>query len=247
MNVVKFFRNQTRLWNSENKCGFCWSFGAPLNTSGANKQKVGQDDPACCIMVLITDYRIRQQRTINPQTGLLSNLQQDHIATVEFLLPSDIGQNTYNETPGHALSESKWNEILFPLQECITPESVLEFCKLLKTTIQITTWDALVRNNYLSANYTGWAVTMTLRDGGDIYPIVDVTPVTIEGTEDWSGVLEFDDGSDIYQVTITNGSGVLMNATPGQSYDVGIDSGPGAIQDAQPMTLPDEGITINIQ
>jgi hypothetical protein len=76
----------------------------------------------------------------------------------------DVGTNVYQEQIGHPVSESKWQTILKPLEDCVCPENILEFCELINKRILITQWNAITRINWLDNNYTGWSINMTLRD-----------------------------------------------------------------------------------
>ena len=165
MNVVDFFKKQTEKWNDDNKCGFCFEFDAPLTDSGINESQMQTDLDDCCpVKVFITNLSERKNRLYNNTTNLLQNYTIDYTFTLHVLAFDRIDTNVFAEQLGHPISESKWETILRPLQECVCEEGILEFCDLICKDIKIINWNAITRINWLDNNYTGWSITMTLRD-----------------------------------------------------------------------------------
>lgn len=165
MDVIDFFKQQTTKWNNETKCGFCWEFDAPLTDAGVNESVMQTDPDECCpVKVFITNLSERKNRTYNPQSKLLTDYTIDYTFTLHALYFDRVDTNVYQEQLGHPVTESKWVEILRPIQECVCPEEILEFCDLICKKILITSWNAVPRINWLDNNYTGWSITMTLRD-----------------------------------------------------------------------------------
>lgn len=165
MDVVDFFKRQTDKWNTELKCGFCWEFDSPLTEAGVNESVMQTDPDECCpVKVFITNLTERKNRTYNQTTKLLTDYTIDYTFTLHALMFDRVDTNVYAEQIGHPISESKWETILKPIQDCICEENVLEFCELLCKKILITGWNAITRINWLDNNYTGWSITMTLRD-----------------------------------------------------------------------------------
>lgn len=165
MDVVDFFKRQVDRWNADEKCGFCWEFDAPLTDSGVNKSVMQSDPDECCpVKVFITQLSERKNRTYNNTTSMLTDYTIDYTFTLHVLKFDRPDTNVYAEQLGHPISESKWATILRPLQECVCEESVLEFCDLICKKIKIIAWNAVTRINWLDNNYTGWSITMTLRD-----------------------------------------------------------------------------------
>lgn len=167
MDLIGIFKKLTEKWNEELKCGFCWIFDAPLTDSGVNESVMQTDPEECCpVKVFITNYSFRENKQYNNITALLTNESIDHTFTASFVAFDRIDTNVYNEQLGHPLSESKWESILRPLQACICDTTTLQndICELICKRILITQFNAIVRINWLDNNYTGWSVTMTLRD-----------------------------------------------------------------------------------
>lgn len=165
MNVVDFFKQQVERWNDDMACGFCWEFDAPLTDSGVNESVMQTDAEECCpVKAFITNYTFRHNRTYNPTTTMLTNDSIDHTLTLHILAFDRVDTNVYQEQIGHPVSEGKWETILNPLRQCVCEESLLEFCEIINKRILITAWNAVARINWLDNNYTGWSITMTLRD-----------------------------------------------------------------------------------
>lgn len=165
MDVVGFFKQQVEAWDDEQKCGFCWEFDAPLTESGVNESIMQTDPEDCCpVKVFITNLSTRKNRSYNTTTGFLNSYSVDYTFTLHALKFDRIDTNVYQEQLGHPVSESKWETILKPIQSCLCEENVLSFCDLICKKIDITAWNEVVRINWLDNNYTGWSITMTLRD-----------------------------------------------------------------------------------
>src|SRR5690606_672161 len=167
MDLVRLFKDLTTQWNDEQKCGFCWEYDAPLTDAGVNESVMQTDPDECCpVKVFITNYSFRENKQYNPITTLLTNESIDHTFTASFVTFDRVDTNVYLEQIGHPVSESKWETILNPLRDCIcdTNELQKEICELICKRILITQFNATSRINWLDNNYTGWSVTMTLRD-----------------------------------------------------------------------------------
>lgn len=115
MNIVEHFKEKVTQWNAEQKCGFCFEFGAPLDESTLNKQQTEN----CCVNVFITDISMRSgysnKEGFNGSKVLKSCFYSFNLW---FLVKSDLGTNNYNEILGHSIEESKWETIFNPLLEC---------------------------------------------------------------------------------------------------------------------------------
>lgn len=167
MNIVDVFKRLSDNWNTELKCGFCWEFDSPLTDSGVNESVMQTDPEDCCpIKVFITNYSFRENNVYNTITTLLINESIDHTFTVSYLAFDRVDTNVYAEQIGHPISESKWETILNPLRDCVCDSKQLqqEICELICKRILITQFNAMTRINWLDNNYTGWSITMTLRD-----------------------------------------------------------------------------------
>lgn len=160
MDIVDFWKKQVEAWDAENKCGFCWTFGAPLTDEAANTQ---QTEEPCCVSVFVTDITQSSSRRY-ADTSWLNSRVDNHGFTLYVLKRDGLGVNNYNEILGHPVTESKWETILKPLKECVTAEGVLEFCEILGYNVQIPTWQMETRINWLDENYTGWRIRVNFTE-----------------------------------------------------------------------------------
>lgn len=153
MDIVKFWNDVITNYNTTNKCGFCWSFGAPLSKSGINMS----DTDACCVNVFLTDYGFE---TIHEQLVYGSEKKScEHYFNLWFLVPTNLGINNYNEIDNHLISESHWEKIYKPLQECIGCSIDIDFCANLGYPLNIKKWKATqVVDSKFDANYKGFMV-----------------------------------------------------------------------------------------
>ena len=161
MNVIKFFKEVAERYNDEDKCGFCWSFKAPLSESGLNKTELTEEEQ-CCLQLFITDYETDPGETIDERTGLSKKKYCDHIFTLYVVKPSDIGLNVYNEIPGHPISESLWETILEPIQNCIGCGNEFDLCEM-GYDFDILRWKMKAVQFKEDYNYTGWRILGVFR------------------------------------------------------------------------------------
>jgi len=158
IDVVKAFADMAEYWNTNNACGWCWEFEAPLRESDLNESQPKSDE--CCTRVMATNYRITKSRRYNDH---LSTSQESitHNITLRFLRQDDIGKNVYTEQAGHPLSESKWATILDPMRQCINFEDA---CLVLGIVLPITreNWSPVI--DEYDGNYTGWKVDLVITE-----------------------------------------------------------------------------------
>lgn len=159
MDIVKFWKDQTELWNEQEKCGLCWEFSAPLVSSQIN---IVQEE-ACCVNVFLTDLRFRETKQRNTTTGLVIGKSCTWTFSLWCLKKETLGVNNYNEIKGYPVDESKWENIFFPIIECLGCGNILDTCELLGVTnINVDmNQDATLIHNYLDNNYNGWKVNYT--------------------------------------------------------------------------------------
>lgn len=161
--IIDFFKALTAKYNDEQKCGFCWTFGAPLSESAMNNQQA-EEGRQCCINVFVTDYKISSIYGSNNATGLTTTEDCDH----RFILyvgqqREDIGQNVYNEIPGYdEITDSLWAEVYKPLLDCLGCERVLYECEL-GFDFRVTAWDMETIKFLHDRNFTGWKITGRFR------------------------------------------------------------------------------------
>lgn len=161
MNIVEFWEKQISKWNEEEKCGFCWSFHAPMTESAANLQRTND----CCVQVLLTQDKVNPfvtSNTYDAATGLLERVTCTRNFQLLFLLPSNVGTNNYSEMPEHSVDESKWAKILYKLQDCLSCDLHLDFCEMLGREYQITQWTAKQEINIFDDIYSGYRLTVSL-------------------------------------------------------------------------------------
>lgn len=156
LDIVKFWKDQTELWNEQEKCGLCWQFSAPLVLSQIN---IVQEEN-CCVNVFLTDLKFREIKNRNATTGLITSKTCVWNFSIYFLVRENLGVNNYNEIKDHPIEESKWERIFKPIIDCLGCDNILDTCELLGVTnvnVDMPS-DAVLIHNYLDNNYNGWKV-----------------------------------------------------------------------------------------
>lgn len=160
MNIVAFFQELVDKWNAEQKCGFCWSFSAPLSNSGMN-MSLAKDGECCCVHLFLTyigtDYGYK---TAN--TGVKNLEWNDTFFTLYVVKQTNLGVNVYNEIPNHPIDESLWESILEPLENCLGCGNELELCEM-GYPFEIMKWRKETVILEHDDNYTGWKINGTFR------------------------------------------------------------------------------------
>lgn len=165
LNIVDFWKQQTKIWNDDLKCGLCWNFSAPLVSSQINVVQSETNEEDCCVHVFLTDIKFREAKQINSVTGLTTSKQCIWNFTLHAYIKSDLGTNNYNEVKGHPIEEGKWNTIFYPLIECLGCDNLLDLCEILGKKVQVTqNGDAVLVNNYLNDVYNGWRINYTFTE-----------------------------------------------------------------------------------
>ena len=156
LDIVDFWKKQTDLWNQQTKCGLCWEFSAPLVPSQINV--VQKED--CCVQVFLTDIKFKENKVRNSVTNLITGKTCVWTFSLWCVVPVNLGVNNYNEIKGHSVDESKWNEVFYPLINCLGCDNILDTCELLGVTnVNVDMFgDATLIHNYLDDNYNGWRV-----------------------------------------------------------------------------------------
>ena len=160
--IIDFFKALAAKYNDEQKCGFCWEFGAPLSESAMNNQQV-VEGRQCCINLFVADYKISSIYSVNSNTGLTTTEDCDHrfIAYVG-QQREDIGQNVYNEIEGHEITSGLWAGVYKPLMDCLGCDRVLYECEL-GFDFRVTAWDMETVKFKEDRNFTGWKITGRFR------------------------------------------------------------------------------------
>lgn len=159
IDIVNFWKQQTDIWNEENKCGLCWQFSAPLVNSQIN---IVQTE-SCCVNVFLTDIKFREIKQRNATTGLVTNKTCVWTFSLWCLVQTDLGINNYNEIKNYPIEQSKWDTIFKPLIDCLGCDNILDTCEILGVTnvnVDMNT-DATLIHNYLDNNYNGWKINYT--------------------------------------------------------------------------------------
>lgn len=162
-NLVSYFKEQIELFDSQQKCGFCWHFKAPLSEAGLNTS-VPDKEHECCVAMILTYYKVVPSfRT--PTTGLTTTDTRDHIFTAYVVKPQadGLGRNVFNEEPGHSTADSIWESVLEPILNCIGNGNELDFCENYSQ-FKLVKWDQDTVVNKADANYAGWRITGAIRE-----------------------------------------------------------------------------------
>lgn len=161
MNVIDFFKTVAEKWNTENRCGFCWTFGAPLSEFGMNESRLTFSDQ-CCVQMFVTEYETDTTYQFS-ELNLPNKKFCDHIFSIYVVQPSNLGINTFNEIKGHDISESLWETILKPIQNCIGCGNEFDLCEL-GYDFNIIRWKMSVVKFKEDQNYTGWRIMGIFRE-----------------------------------------------------------------------------------
>lgn len=158
IDIVDFFKQQVELWNTENKCGFCWEFEAPLRESDVNESEKKNEE--CCVRVFLTNLSIRENRQYDRESTYIMRHGRDYSFDLHVVMYDRIDINVYQEQ-AYPLTVSKWVTILKPIRECL---QCLDFCEILGRQMWVVNENWTTKIDWLDNNYTGWTVNMTLRD-----------------------------------------------------------------------------------
>lgn len=156
IDIVDFYKNKVVQWNAENKCGFCYEFGAPLFNSEINIQQQKSDN--CCVNVFIVNFRYRTVYTLQANAGY--RIADKNIISFDLYLltKSQLGINNYNEISGHPIEESKWETIFKPLLDCFGVGK--NQCEEMVGFIGYQKWEAGLVHNYLDSVYNGIKISV---------------------------------------------------------------------------------------
>jgi hypothetical protein len=163
MNLVAFWEQQIAKWNTDEKCGLCWKFAAPIIESAVN---VVQDDEPCCVQVYFLRERVTAFSTVNNYnslTGYVNQVTCNKSFQLLVVVPSTIGTNNYNEIKGHDKDESKWDTILYKIEDCLSCELSLDFCEFLGSEYRVTQWSGVQMVNYSEKALTGYRITVNFQ------------------------------------------------------------------------------------
>lgn len=162
MDIVTFWKDQITKWNTEEKCGFCWNFDAPLFLSHINMIQLEQEK-SCCVNVFLTDLTYREQETTNTVTALVTNKFCEYGFVLYVCFPKDIAGNNYNEIKGHDILNSNYHTVYKPILDCFGCGNILDFCEILGYKPAITSKSATTFQKLQGNNYSGWRIPFTFR------------------------------------------------------------------------------------
>lgn len=152
--ILELWKGITEKMNTENKCGFCWEFYAPLT---GKKLNIVRGDDECCVKVFLLrnmtqDFGSR----ITYTSGFHTNTNNFDNYKVLFLISSKEGINNYNELEGWDISKSRHETIFKPLRNCIESEILTDIC----SNFEVTNWTGKYIYDYQDENYYGIEITI---------------------------------------------------------------------------------------
>lgn len=163
MDIVDFWDQLITQWKAESKCGFCWTFEAPLIESQSNIIQTEQGSE-CCIDVILTDVVERESSKYHPITELENGLNEDFSFTIHFVMEGELGENNYTEVKGHLKSDSRYIKTYKPIRECLDRNELkTALCEYTGKQVDITDWSKQISHAYLDQNYFGWKVKANFR------------------------------------------------------------------------------------
>ena len=161
MDIINFWQQQVDKWNTDNKCGLCWEFSAPLVPSQIN---VVQTE-TCCVNVFLTDIKFRTDEVYNAITGLTTSKKCIWSFSVHALITVPLGVNNYNEIKNHPIEESKWTSVFFPIAQCLACDNILDVCDILGKKLEVRQLgEAQLIHNYLDSNWNGWKINYSFSE-----------------------------------------------------------------------------------
>jgi len=163
MNFLPFFQQQIQHYHTDKKCGFGWTFSAPLTAEALHLQQIRPDHLQSVQVLFLQDGQtaFSVQNHYDPKTSFITQRYYTENFSLFFLLPNSLGVNNYNEIQGHPISESRSAELM-QLKNCIT-DLQLDFCGFLGVNYQITKWEAYQKINFTDNNYIGYQVFVQLK------------------------------------------------------------------------------------
>lgn len=163
--IVKFFKEVVDYLNNNptEGCGGCFYYGAPLTQSAKELQQV-PDESCDCTFMFVTRYEYSIQDSVNPRTTILTDRFVSHSVTLEVVKHDKIGKNNYSEIEDYPISESRWETIFKPIQQCMSRDNMFFFCEVLGKTMQITAFSARMQILSTSNEYSGWVYNINLRE-----------------------------------------------------------------------------------
>ena len=156
--IVDFFKGQTEKWNEEQRCGFCYSFAAPLFNSEMNVQQT--DD--CCIQVFLSNISVKSFYIENKNQFYGFKQLEKCVYTFDLYLLKQmpLGINNYNEIQFHPIEESKWETLFSKLLNCFG--CGINECNDILNFAGYNNYNVSLVHNYLDSNYNGIKITASI-------------------------------------------------------------------------------------
>ena len=165
MNIAEILQRAVDKLNDDSKCGLCWRFVLAGRQDYLNLAKMPCDGD-CCVLVGV----MKAVYKTGYQTSTSGNLRTHRDWEIEIFagIQSRLDIQFFNEVDPDLSDESKWSKYLYPIS-CCFDESEIDFCGLHscingETTIEITSWNAEMKINYMDNNYDGWLYRATFRE-----------------------------------------------------------------------------------
>lgn len=157
--IIKTWSEIIDRFKSDNQCGFCWNFFAPLTEVDLNLVKEDSENECCCVNVFIV-----RNKGLDFSTSISYNVLQTITESIDnefydvyFLIKSSTGINNYNEMPNHPISESRHKTIFKPLRECITADILTNICEIGR----VSQWNGTYVYDYQDEMYFGIKLSVT--------------------------------------------------------------------------------------
>ena len=156
LDVLELWRNLTEKLNTEESCGFCWKFYAPMTETRQNIIRKSND---CCVNVFLLRNKSQDfgSNLAYGPSGYLNAQQHTESYDILFLIPSKEGLNNYNELLGHSIDDSRYATIFKPLRDCIKSTMITSICEH----ASVTSWSGRYVYDYQDEQYYGLRISIT--------------------------------------------------------------------------------------
>jgi len=161
--MIYFFEQQITKYNTEKKCGFSWTFSAPLTEEALYLQQIRPSQKKHLQAMFLQEKQpaFSVQNIYDPKTGLLINRFYIENFSLFILLPDQLGVNNYNEIIGGDTLESR-SAKLMKIKSCIA-DLQPDFCDFLGSDLQLIKWEAYQKINFTPNNYLGYQINATVK------------------------------------------------------------------------------------
>lgn len=161
MNIVDFFKEKVEGYNTEKKCGYCWSFhyGRGDYTNLLKKKNCNCD---CCVTFLLEKYVPTTIYKVDDSDGYSEKFYTDYNFELFVGVDSDFTRQLYKEVEGCKVSEGKYERYLKPLETCLQDVFDVDLCAGINPAA-ITRIAMYEKLNYKDQNYDGYFIKGILR------------------------------------------------------------------------------------